>query len=64
VHLDGEVIPLKQENSLRIAGAVVELRRRSASAKEPSAAQEKALARLVRRLLERASAAGLELHLT
>jgi hypothetical protein len=94
VHLDGELIPLKQENSLRIAGAVVELRKRSTSAKEPSAvapeagfpavekrfedllarlaalrrplsaAQEKTLAQLVLRLLERASAAGLELHLT
>jgi hypothetical protein len=31
VHLDGEVIPLKQEYSLRIAGAVVELRKRSTS---------------------------------
>jgi hypothetical protein len=93
VHLDGDVIPLKQENSLRIAGAVAELRKRSTSAKEPSAAspeagfpavekrfedliallaalqlplsaaQEKALARLVVRLLERASAAGVQLHL-
>jgi hypothetical protein len=93
VHLDGEVIPLRQENSLRIAGAVVELRKRSRSAKEHSAAapearfpavekrfadliarlaalrlplstaQEKALARMVLRLLERASAAGVQLHL-
>jgi uncharacterized tellurite resistance protein B-like protein len=94
VHLDGEVIPLKQENSLRIAGAVLELRKRSTSAKEHSAAasepgfpavekrfedliarlaalrlplsaaQEKALARLVLRLLEHASVAGVQLHLT
>jgi hypothetical protein len=93
VHLDGELIPLTQENSLRIAGAVVELRKRSVSANEHTAAapeagfpavekrfedlivrlaalrlplstaQEKALARLVLRLLERASAAGVQLHL-
>jgi hypothetical protein len=69
------VIPTKRENRLRTAGAVVELRKRSKTAKKHSAAApeagfpavEKCLGDLIARLAALRlplSAAGVELHLT